>query len=55
LGYFAETLGEGFGFALEQVVAGLGAFELRFHLAQRLAGWEDGFAALWCIVLELDL
>jgi hypothetical protein len=42
----SEALGEGFGFALEQVVALLGALELALHLAQRLPRGEDGFSVL---------
>lgn len=51
LGDVAEALGEGFGFALQQVVAGLGAFELRFHEAEGLTGGEDGLAILGEVVL----
>lgn len=46
LGDFAEAFGEGFGFAFEEVVAGLGAFEFGFHGAEGLAGGEDWFAVL---------
>jgi len=51
LGDFAEALGEGFGFALEEVVSGLCAFELGFHCAEGLAGGEDWLAALGVDVL----
>ena len=40
---FTETLGESFGFALEKVVANLGAFKLGLHGTERLAGREDCF------------
>lgn len=46
-GDVTETLGESFGFALEEIVAGLCALELRLHTRQRLTGWENvGFYVL---------
>jgi hypothetical protein len=43
----AETFGESFRFAFEEVVACLGAFEFGFHYAEGLAGREDWFTVLW--------
>ena len=54
LGDVAETLGECFGLALEQVMADLCALELRLHESEGLAGRKNGLAVLMGRVLAGD-
>lgn len=50
-----HLLGQGLTFALEQVVANLGALELALHEPQRLPGREDGFSCLGGLYQHSDV